>query len=280
MAGSRGASWRGGDLAEGFGLELLRPFAFVAPIPRPEDVGVDAVATLFSRVGRGLIAEDSFLVQVKAASARTIEFKATSLDWIRALRLPYYLISVDLATSTVDLHSTIHATGHANFRDLKSVTMHLDETPFSLVDWEMHVFLGAPILRWKPADCADKAFQQTAYDVIKAWITFETESIALRSIGITRQMKWKTNDKPVADSAYSIMHNPGDLQPILEKIRPHIQRLSAFVTPSDRNDEDLLFGLLLVSQFMRRQGVDPDPNGILGMFADLRAKATQSAPQG
>jgi hypothetical protein len=70
MPGSRGKNWRGGDLAEGLGLEFLRPFAFIAPVPRTEDIGIDAVATLFRRETHELIAQDSFLVQAKGKRSR------------------------------------------------------------------------------------------------------------------------------------------------------------------------------------------------------------------
>ena len=54
MAGTRDQNLRRGDLCKGIGLELLRPFALLAPIPRTEDVGADAVATLTKREGRRL----------------------------------------------------------------------------------------------------------------------------------------------------------------------------------------------------------------------------------
>jgi hypothetical protein len=66
MPGRQDGNLRGGHLSQGFGLEFLRPFAFVAPVPPSEDVGADAIATLFRRVGRNLLAEDSFVVQVKS----------------------------------------------------------------------------------------------------------------------------------------------------------------------------------------------------------------------
>src|SRR5208282_5102428 len=128
MPGSRGRDWRGGDLAEGLGLELLRPFAFIAPVPRTEDIGIDAVATLFRRETDKLFAEGSFLVQVKAVSRRKIEYTGEQMDWLRALTLPFYWMSVDLASTTVELWSMSHATVHPNFRDWKAVTLCLDET--------------------------------------------------------------------------------------------------------------------------------------------------------
>jgi hypothetical protein len=41
------SSYRAGNLAEGIGLEMLRRFAAVAPVERPEDIGIDAMCTLF-----------------------------------------------------------------------------------------------------------------------------------------------------------------------------------------------------------------------------------------
>jgi hypothetical protein len=273
MPGIRDKNLRAGDLCEGFGLELLRPFAFVAPIPRPEDVGVDAVATLTRREGRRLFAEDSFLVQVKSASVRKIRFKGKELDWLRALRLPFFFLSVDLAATSLELRSIIHAASHSNFRDRGSVTMYLDETKFDLKGDEMFVWLGPPILRWTPADAANGDFQQTAYEVLKEWIAFEMETIILRSIGRTQQVDWETNCKPKPSDGYTIMHHPSELQGVLERIRPYIQRLEILATSPDENFDDLRKGLLLVYQFMRRAGVDPDPKHILEVIAEHRAKA-------
>jgi hypothetical protein len=270
MPGVRDGNLRGGDLCEGFGLELLRPFAFVAPTPRPEDVGFDAVATLTRRDGRRLFAEDSFLVQVKAASVRTIEFKGKALDWLRALKLPLLLLSVDMATTTLELRSFARAFTHPNYRDRTGVTFFLDETPFDLPGEEMRVWLGPPLLRWTPADAANGDFQQTAYEVLKAWNTFEVECISLRSLGMSRQVKWDTNHKPEPDGGFMIMSHPRELQSVLETISPHIQWLATMIFAMEGKSDDLLMGLLLVSRFMRRQGVNPDPIGILPALAKLR----------
>src|SRR5262245_49433083 len=232
MPASRDRNLREGDLAEGLGLELLRPFAFLAPVPRTEDVGVDAVATLIRRDGRRLLAEDSFLVQMKAASRRTIDFKGEGLDWLRALTLPYYWLSVNLATMTLELYSIIHATGHLNFRDRKAVTMYLDERPSDIPGDDMHVWLGPPILRWTPADAADPAFQQSAYEVLKAWLQFEMQCISVRPLGMTYQVTWETNSKPKPSGHFAVLHSPGELKAVLERIRPHFQRLIVLAFPS------------------------------------------------
>ncbi|NLS91164.1 MAG: hypothetical protein GXX96_03150 [Planctomycetaceae bacterium] len=46
MPGRRRSSFRSGDLAEHLGLLLLKGIAAVAEVARPEDVGLDAIATL------------------------------------------------------------------------------------------------------------------------------------------------------------------------------------------------------------------------------------------
>lgn len=275
MPGARDRNLRSGDLCEGFGLELLRPFALVAPVPRQEDVGFDALATLVRRDGRRLFAEESFLVQVKAASVRSIRFEGLELDWLRELRMPLYLLSVDLKSVTLELRSMHRAAGHANYRDRKAVSVYLDDRAFELPGDEMHASLGSPILRWTPADAADESFQQTAYDVLKTWITLETENIGLRCLGMTKGIRWATNREPEPTGGYAIMHHPDELDGILEKIRPHIQTLMAMHPPwkdSSESDDGLLMGLLLVSNYMRHRGVDPDPKGLLPLFARMRVE--------
>jgi len=273
VPGSRDRNLRSGALCEGLGLELLRPFAFVAPVPRTEDVGVDAVATLSRRVGRRLIAEESFLVQVKSASVRSLLFEGEELDWLRALRLPYFLQSVELATSTVELWSLALATTHPNFRDRKSLTVHLDKSKFDISSDGMHVWLGRPILRWKPSDAVSEKFQARAYRVLKRWMDIEADAIAMRALGMTRPVRWRTNQRPKLTGAHAIMHHPSQLRAVLNRVCPYIQTLSSLVTPSNEEGDDLLAGLLLVSEFMRRNGVDPDPNGIMKAFARLRMRS-------
>src|SRR5262245_14941644 len=129
MAARRPHGLRCGDLAEGLGLELLRPLAFVAPTPRPDDFGFDAVATLFRREKRLLYAERSFLVQVKAASVRKIKYAGHEFDWFRNLELPLYFLKIDMRTCTVTLFAPSWATRHPNFRTRKEVSLSFNDDP-------------------------------------------------------------------------------------------------------------------------------------------------------
>ena len=69
MPGRLRTSFRSGNLTEHLGLLLLKGIAAVADVPRTEDVGLDAFATLLRRASDGhCYAEDGFVVQLKSYS--------------------------------------------------------------------------------------------------------------------------------------------------------------------------------------------------------------------
>jgi len=58
---------------------MLNGIAAVADVPRPEGVGLDAVATLLRRDEDGdCYAEDSFVVQLKSDSETSMDITVTS----------------------------------------------------------------------------------------------------------------------------------------------------------------------------------------------------------
>jgi hypothetical protein len=87
MPGRLRTSFRSGNLAEQLGLLLLKGIAAVADVPRTEDVGLDAVATLLRRAPDGnCYAEDGFVVQLKSYSATSIEYRDHELSCDRSVR--------------------------------------------------------------------------------------------------------------------------------------------------------------------------------------------------
>jgi hypothetical protein len=75
MPGMRDRNLRSGDLHEELGILLLKEVALVAPVPRQEDAGSDAFATLIRPEGsRRLISDVSFMVQLKSASATSVSY--------------------------------------------------------------------------------------------------------------------------------------------------------------------------------------------------------------
>jgi hypothetical protein len=86
MPGMRDKHLRSGDLHEELGIFLLKAVALVAPVPRQEDVGIDAFATLIWPEGsRRLIPDLSFFVQLKSASITSVCYTSPDeMTWIKA----------------------------------------------------------------------------------------------------------------------------------------------------------------------------------------------------
>jgi len=121
MPGEQDANLRSGHLAEAIALDFLRPFAFIAPSPNPDDIGFDAVATLIREDGRRLFAEDSFLVQVKSRSFRAETYTGKQLDWIRELQLPFFFLRADLLVPRFELFSIANGSRHGGFKLLGNI---------------------------------------------------------------------------------------------------------------------------------------------------------------
>src|SRR3954470_20227230 len=107
MAGRLGANLRSGNMAEALGILLLKGIAAVADVPRTEDVGLDAVASLLRRDEDGnCYAEDNFVVQLKSDSATSIEYRDHELEWLLAQSLPMFIGLVSLRDSRLSLYPT------------------------------------------------------------------------------------------------------------------------------------------------------------------------------
>ena len=108
MPGRLPSSFRSGNLAEHLGLLLLKGVAAIAEVSRPEDIGLDAIATLLRRDDdRNCYAEDSFVVQIKADSATTLEYRGHELKWFIGQTLPMFIGLVSLVESQISLYPTL-----------------------------------------------------------------------------------------------------------------------------------------------------------------------------
>ncbi len=222
MAGRRGKNLREGDLAEGIGLELLRSFTAVAPVPRTEDTGVDAVCTLLRPSGRFLLAEDSFLVQIKAASVRTLEFIDDDYTWLLQLKLPIFLASVNLKDAVVDFHTLQRAVDRVDDQ-WRGVSAYLDSLTVDDGDDYDHgpnvhdgihqIYLGPPVLRWSAVEAATEEFRQRAYTVTKQWVAWEETNLKMRPYKCCNVPSWRTNEGPEwSHSRYDSVLTPGLMQ--------------------------------------------------------------------
>jgi hypothetical protein len=202
MPAVRGKNLRSGDLAEQLGLLLLQSVALVAPIPRTEDIGIDAVVTLLRDFdSRRLIAEDSFFVQIKSSSVPSIPLNKEEVRWLYALDLPFFIASVDRSSSHVKLYcahrlSDAFVTNH----DRESLTIYLDDskTLNELVEKDdPNVHIGPPVLEWSLATIAnDNDFPNKFYEIAKEHIKIGKENIRTRDVGYAAHIRWQTNEPP------------------------------------------------------------------------------------
>ncbi|PPD49409.1 MAG: hypothetical protein CTY13_03485 [Methylobacter sp.] len=203
MPAFRGKNLRSGDLAEQLGLTLIQYLALVAPVPRTEDVGVDAVVTLLRDFdSQRYIAEDSFFVQIKSASIKSIKFDSVGTSWLYALDLPFFVASVDRLSSSIKLYcahrlSDAFITNHA--RD--SLTLHLNDlnTENELVESDdNNVHIGPPVLEWSLSTLEEEGniFPETFYKIVKEHVLISKDNINTRKVGWAVYVRWKTNELP------------------------------------------------------------------------------------
>ena len=280
MSGRRHASFRSGDRAEGLALELLRAFAFVAPVPRPEDVGVDAVATVFRQEDQILHAERSFLVQVKAASQKKVRYVGKEADWLRKLELPLYFLTVEKSTCTANLYCPSRGTRHPNFRDRKEICLVFGDAHEEFRgdgQIELRVGFGPPIMSWTPLDAENEGFLKNAYAVLSRWIELDTLAINSRLVGISSPVTWQTNQVPEAHEQFVIMQTAADMPEILRRGKLLYESLlgRAFLGSHD----DVRICLLYLREFMRRNGLDPDPGGVVATLTRQIAEKNQQSTQ-
>ncbi|MDC0678415.1 hypothetical protein [Sorangium atrum] len=258
MVGRRGKNLREGDLAEGIGIELLRTFSAVAPVPRTEDTGIDAICTLLRPEGRFLVAEDSFLGQIKSASVRKLEFETESYAWLLRLNLPLYIASVELKSATIELFTMQRAVDRID-DGWHGVVAYLDAVEGDdgedydhgpiVRDGVHHVCLGPPILRWSAMDAASNEFRKNAYDVTKRWIELEAMNIALRPYRCCNVPRWSTNGRPeVTYSRYGAQLDSPLVEDFGKRVGAVFMKLANDSSPSDSA------ALLATIQILRRNG--------------------------
>ncbi|HEY6346392.1 MAG TPA: hypothetical protein VIY49_33295 [Bryobacteraceae bacterium] len=107
MPGRQNTNFRSGNLTEHFGLLLLKGIAAVADVPRPEDFGLDAVATLLRRDSDGnSYAEDSFVVQLKSSAETSVGYPDHALTWFLAQSEPMFIGIVSRKEASISLYPT------------------------------------------------------------------------------------------------------------------------------------------------------------------------------
>jgi hypothetical protein len=272
MPGRRDRNLRSGDMHEELGLFLLRAVALVAPVPRPEDVGSDAFATLLRPDGgRKLLPDLSFLVQLKSSSVNSVTYAAgDEVAWIRALEVPLLIGRVELRKSRLELFSTLGLQGLLLEQGHDAIQLLLGEPVAPVIAHGVRaVSLGPPILAWSTADIGEPDFLARSFAVLHPHVEALRHNRYLRGIQSHRTLTWETG-KPPSDNGEMIMFSPqNEIADVLREMTPHIRRVLTELICRKRYGDFL--PILQFMDLMRRWGADPDPDRALRMSAGVMA---------
>lgn len=258
---------RRANIAEGIAIQMFRPFAAVAPVPREEDYGIDFVATLIRENGKTLDAEDSFVVQVKTHTSARFPFAGDGIKWLRQLRLPYFPVVANLDDATVSLYTLnrFHMPLHASVvqRIVFCVQSDKDECD-GLDDFP----LAKPLMKWSMKDCADESFAAWAYAILKPAVYIETNNFQYGHMWRFVELEGGPyhfdpsqpipKQLPRAGTVSEIApgYGPAIIEAMRQIVGPFANWASNVIYDDDRSKD-----LLKLRDSFRRLGLDPDPDG-------------------
>lgn len=218
MPAVRGKNLRSGDIVEQLGFLLLQNLALVSPVPRTEDVGVDAVVTLLDDFDSyRLIASDTFFVQIKSSTVKEIVYKNEEVEWLFNLELPFFIASVDKNKSSVELYCC-HRLSDAfvTNKNRKELIIRFDEE----LGWdhfvhedEKNIHVGPPIISWSISDISEKDDLRTIFNSIcKEHIKSAKKTLQTRRVGWIENIYWKANELPKVELFKSTCSSePGEM---------------------------------------------------------------------
>ena len=207
---------------------LLRGVAFVAPVPYPEDYGIDATVTLAREYDAyRLIAENVFSVQLKKESVTEITLEGDQIKWLFDVPLPLFFGSVDVATSSIKLYCD-QAISFAERTKTDWATMRIvfDEPPSETDISKGKVSLGKPIYRWQTAELESKECRPAFYSVLKAHVTNSMINKVVRPVGLVFLSKWETGHLPESTGWISVRPAGATFEDIDDYVAPFMDAWS------------------------------------------------------
>jgi hypothetical protein len=178
---------------------MLQGIGAVAPVPRTEDVGLDAICTLLEgseASSRSLIARESFAVQLKASSVSHLVLAPTEVEWLLALELPFFLGVVSIETAELRLHTLnnlvqrLHLTQAAKYPN--GIVVEL--VPGSYSGSTPSVDVGPPIACWTLSETT--AQRATIVSTLRKWCELEQLNLRLRPLDSGEFYAWQPNCQP------------------------------------------------------------------------------------
>lgn len=292
MPGAMDNNLRRAYLQEELGVYLLRGLAAVASVPRPQDTGIDAIATLLRPdTKRRLYAEESFYIQFKAGSVNSLTYHGAELEWLKGLELPLFIGSVNPTKSSLSLYSCHRAIAQLGQRDYFELQVMLGEggktfdqcatesdCPTAPDKKRVEVWLGSPVHEWTPDDMAQPTFLTDGYKMLKAMIDIYRRNLMWQRFGRIEHIEWSTGvpattmytsydcGPMVGIESLPAFGTQDQFDEIIYRLRlpslfremlPHIEMLRCLCSNlGPKEDQQAIEPLL---KLMRSHGVDPRP---------------------
>jgi hypothetical protein len=267
MTGRRGKNLRSGDLKEELGVLLLKGVCVVATVERPEDVGLDGIATLLREQNGLLYAEDTFYIQFKSDSIRAIRYKGEEVTWLKNLKLPLFIGSVSIKDASIKLYCTHRLNSILAEMPHTIIQLNLDPTPDSdAPKEERYAYIGPPVLSWTIQDMSRDDFAEWSYERLKPLLVAEQMNVDTRPLRLTELIKWTTNEVPLIGQGTMQCSHPSDIPSILRSMNPHmVSLMSQAIIAKDRQLCEVLSPMLC---YMKNNGFDPDPHNLFYRMVD------------
>jgi hypothetical protein len=278
QGGRLAANFRNANIAEGLAIQMFRSFAAIAPIPREEDYGIDFIGTLIRKEGKALVAEDSFLVQVKVATSPIFSFSGDGVNWLRNLKLPYFPVVVDLTLGMVSVYSLnkFHRVIYPSLVNTYNFVIQNEHCDGDGLD---DFPLDDPIMQWTLNDCTHPDFSRWAYSVLKPFVIIEAGNFRYGHLWRFEQFTTETF-RFTPGTADSIKINtdvitipPGNGEVtcniLKEIIGPFANWVSNQTVNDDKGDE-----LLKLRDALRGLSFDPDPENTWDQIASRMSTKT------
>jgi hypothetical protein len=275
MPGRLRSSFRSGNLAEDFGLLLLKGIAAVAEVSRTEDVGLDAVASLLRRDADGnSYAEDSFIVPLKSESTPSIEYQGHALEWLLGQKLPMFIGLVSLKDSRISFYPTINVNAAAFSLHAERLVIHFSQSHLPTHWGGENVWLGVPLLTWTLADLSNPQWADSVYRIFKQFLPLARSALDVLSVGQSLVLKYSTNDMNSIRTVHAAARGSKDgLISIRDRIASTCNAIMLNSSDLDGGrGAPILEALVKLAEALRKEGVDIDSPNLFSAFLSLARK--------
>ena len=226
-------------------------------------------------------AEDSFVVQLKSASAPIFGYQGHELNWFLHQTQPMFIGLVSAAKGEISLYPTIYINQAVLSLNSNNVTVRFGPSDNPGIQsgqkwcpWkgasETTVWLGPPALQWTLSDVGNKEKARRTYDTLKKMIGVIRRELVFISLGQCSILEWSTNDMDSINSRLGMMKShPDDLTHVAESCVPCLRAVmnQALNTMSAEASNPLMLpALALASALKEATGVEIDPDGMFGKF--------------